>query len=155
MVKPLDEFGGWLRFFQIICYLNIIFSITVMLMSLEMLLQEGQFINHLLALAQLSLITFFLIRIVRIVTLRNPQTAALISDYLYRMFLVAVGYFLLNTLITMIKNNWTWSLENTQALAAALQTMLWCAIWRTYFARSRRVKAYYHLEKPSHQMPPE
>ncbi len=122
-------------------------------MSLGTLLEGIHIINNLLALAQLVLITLFLIRIVRVVSLRNPETVTLISDYLYKMFLVAVGYFLLDTLITMLKNDWSWSLENTQALGAAIQTMLWCAIWRTYFARSRRVKAYYQIENPSRQGP--
>ncbi len=154
MLRPLNEFAGWLRFYQFIIGLNIIFTLVVILSNIEVIFTQDEKLITMLGIIQAGLSVFYLIKIILIIEKKGTEVPELIMEYLYMIFLIAIGYFLMHSLITLLIMSRQWIYEdNTIAFAGSVQTMIWCVIWRTYFAKSKRVQSYYieHLEEKEDQ----
>ena len=85
MAKPLDQFGGWLKFFYIANWVNIgIIAVSVPLLAFGMAVSKGTFDYGDLAITLIgSLIELiFLINIVRIIKIKNPVTPSNIVRFL-------------------------------------------------------------------------
>lgn len=109
----------------------------------QVLFSEGQLLDNFLALGKTGAEIYILYQIVRIIEIPNPVIPEKITNFLYYLFIIAFVYFFIFTLSLLNQNAWKWTEENTLILAGTVQTMLWCAVWRTYFIRSRRVETFY------------
>ncbi|MCF7885965.1 MAG: DUF2569 domain-containing protein [Candidatus Marinimicrobia bacterium] len=147
MSKKFEEFGGWLKFFYFLCLLNIFTSVTMLfLLGGELFGEEGRpLMEILLEGVEIGITLYILYMIIQVVQVRKPDITEFIKDRLFIMFVVAVLYFLIHSLFTLPGAGW--QMKNTVALAGSIQSMLWAAIWRTYFEKSERVKIYYKLEE--------
>lgn len=145
MKEKFKEFGGWLKFFYFLCLLNMVTSITmIFILGGEIFQPEGRpFIEILLEGAQIGIILYILYLIINVIQKRNSAVPEYIEDKLYIMFIVAFLYFIIHAIFTLPGAGW--QLKNTVALTGSIQSMLWAAIWRTYFEKSERVRIYYRL----------
>ena len=147
MFRPLDEFAGWLRFFYFIVIMNIAFHFVSGITLIEELIKQPDKILTLGTIAQWAFtISMFLI-IIKIIQQRNPEVPENIKEYLFYIFVVAILHGLFYTVVTILIFKREWSTENTMAFTSAVQNMIWATVWRSYFERSKRVKAYYLINK--------
>lgn len=144
MARPLNEFAGWLSFFQILILLNLLFSVFTGVTLLESLFSDQDKLLTLGETAQFIFIVYMLYRILKILRIPSPEIPEQIKQFLFNIFIVAALHFIYFTMVTMFVYGRPWAQINTVSFAAAVQTMLWTAIWRTYFERSKRVDAYYN-----------
>ena len=143
MNQSFKQFGGWQKFFQILCMLNVVFSIASIIMLIQTLFSSESSLTTFFTIIESGLTVYLLLKILKIIELNVPESKVKIINYLFTMFLVAIGYFIISTFFEMITSSWVWTDENTYILAASLQMMIWCALWQTYFTKSKRVKEYY------------
>ncbi len=144
MPRPLNEFAGWLRFFQILIMLNLLFSVFTGVTLFESLFSDQDKLLTMGELAQFGFVVFMLYSILKIIQNPTPDVPEKIKQYLFNIFIVAGLHFVYFTMVTLFVYEREWAQINTISFAAAVQTMLWTAIWRTYFERSKRVNAYYN-----------
>lgn len=144
MPRPLNEFAGWLRFFQILIMLNLMLSVFTGVTLFESLFSDQELLLTMGELAQFGFVVFMLYRILKIIQHPSPEVPKNIKQYLFNIFVVAGLHFVYYTAVTLFVYGQEWSQINTVSFAAAVQTMLWTAVWRTYFERSKRVNAYYN-----------
>ena len=147
MSEKYKQFGGWLKFFYFLCILNIFTSITMLfLLGIELFENKGRPVFEvLLEGIEIAITLYILYLIIQVIQIREPKAPEFIEDKLFIMFIVAVGYFILHSLFTLPGEGWT--MKNTIALAGSVQSMIWAAIWRTYFEKSERVRIYYKLDE--------
>ncbi len=143
MPRPLNEFAGWLRFFQILIMLNLLFSVFTGVMLFESLFVDQEKLLTIGELAQFGFVVYMLYMILKIIQNPSPEVPEQIKQYLFNIFIVAGLHFVYFTVVSLMVYGHEWSQINTVSFAAAVQTMLWTAIWRTYFERSKRVNAFY------------
>ncbi len=143
MIRPLNEFAGWLRFFQIIVFMNIVFSVFFGFTLFETLFRQPDKLLTLGEIAQLGFILFMLYGILKIIQNQDAIIPEKIKENLFNIFLIAIIHLLFFTSVTLLVYGREWMQSNTIAFIGAFQTMVWTAFWRTYFEKSKRVKAYY------------
>jgi len=144
MKEKYKMFGGWLKFFYFLCIINIVSSsIMIVVLFKEMFQGKKPPVEGILECAEIGITVYILTLIVRSIQIRNPNVPEFIKEKLYFIFAVAILYFFLNTIITIPGSGW--QEKNTIALTGSIQTMIWAAIWRTYFEKSDRVQVYYKL----------
>ena len=150
MASKFDEFGGWLKFFYFLCLLNIVTSLTMLFMLGGEIFGETSrpIIEIMLEALQVGVTLFLLYLIIQVIQIREPNVPEYIKDKLFLMFIVALAYFAVHSLLTIPGSGW--QMKNTMALAGSVQSMLWATIWRTYFERSERVEVYYHPQQDEH-----
>ncbi|MBN2280993.1 MAG: hypothetical protein JXQ65_10465 [Candidatus Marinimicrobia bacterium] len=143
MGRPLNEFAGWLRFFQIVVLVNLMMNILTGVTLVESLFQEPDKILTLGSLVQFGFVMFLLYKILKLLPIPLTKTPEKIKEYLFYMFILAIVHFVFFTSVTLLVFQRKWSLENNLAFFSAFNLMVWSAFWRTYFERSKRVRAYY------------
>ncbi|MCC2638253.1 MAG: hypothetical protein K0Q68_1972 [Moraxellaceae bacterium] len=140
MAKPLDQFGGWLRFFQIVCWLNFaqaVAELTLSVLSLLGLLEGGDLALDAIGAAQyliLAICTFLMARRLPVQNEATPGTVFQVST-------LGLGAALLGTIaVAFIRadrgGNGFW--DHFQGTGA-----LWMVALQFYIERSKRVLAYY------------
>lgn len=147
MIRPLDEFAGWLRFFHIIVFMNLALNLVFGITLFEDLVREPDKILTMGSLAQWGFTLFMFYSILKIIEKRDKLVPEKIKDSLFYIFIVAILQFLFYTTVTILVYKRAWNQDNTVAFVAAVQNMIWTAIWRTYFEKSKRVAAYYKDDK--------
>jgi hypothetical protein len=143
MFKPLDEFAGWLKFFQVIIFMNLVFNGVSSFTLIEALIKAPEKIVTLGQIFQLGVILFIFYSILKIIQYRDSFIPEKIKEYLFYIFILAIVHFVFYIAVTILvyKNEWTQT--NTLSLFGANANMIWAAFWRTYFEKSKRVNAYY------------
>jgi hypothetical protein len=144
MARPLNEFAGWLSFFQIWILFNLLLSVFTCVILLESLFSDQDKLLTLGETVQFIFIVYMLYRILKTLRIPSPEIPEQIKQFLFNIFIVAALHFIYFTVVTMFVYGRQWAQINTVSFAAAVQTMLWAAIWRTYFEKSKRVDAYFN-----------
>ena len=143
MGKPLNEFAGWLRFFQFIVMMNLMMNAFSSVTLIEALFREPDKILTIGAMMQLVFVLYLMYQILRTIPVPTAEMPEKIKDNLFYMFIIAIVHMLFYTSVTILVFHREWGLENTLTFFGAVNLMVWSAFWRTYFERSKRVKAYY------------
>ena len=146
MVKPLNEFGGWLRFFQFSIFLNIVSLVFQGFMLIESFLKSSEKLLLLGEIAQFGFLLFIFHNIFKILPERKVETPVKIRHNLFTVFIVSIFAFLYYTSVSYFVLKKPWEFENTVRLMLTLHSMIWLTIWHSYFEKSRRVAAYYNEE---------
>lgn len=146
MVKPIKEFGGWLRFFQILLVVNMTLMIAVVFMSMLAIItlfnsKEG--IRALFELLQAGTILFLAATIFKMLPDPSVRTPVRIRRLLIGIILVFVGFHFLRLPLmiwlrekSLANMGWTY-------LTDPILVTLWYMAWFQYFKCSKRVLAYY------------
>jgi len=145
MVKPLDQFGGWLLFFHITNWIVAIINASFLLLLVVIGLLDAEYdamegsIYVLTPLVHV-LVIFKMIMATRI---RDSSTPNKIVGYVRVLF----GCVLI---IGLSENLYMYLAQDIQSVRAHLDawkqftgTFIWYSIWFIYFQRSKRVSKYY------------
>jgi uncharacterized membrane protein YidH (DUF202 family) len=146
MNRPLDEFSGWLRFFQIIVFFNLTLNIFMGFTLFGELFREPDKLLTSGALLQWVFILYMFYSILKILENRHISTPEQIKEHLFYIFMVSIAHFIFHTAVTLLVYKQEWSDENLITLVGTIQNMIWAALWHTYFEKSKRVKAYYNSD---------
>lgn len=140
MAKPLDQFGGWLRFFQIVCWLNFaqaVAELTLSLLSLMGLLAGSDLALDTIGAAQYLILAICTLIMARRLPVQNEATPGTV----FQVSTLGLGAALLGTIaVAFIRadraGNGFW--DHFQGTGA-----LWIVALQFYLERSKRVLAYY------------
>ncbi len=138
--ERLFAFGGWLRFYQVINILSIVF-IGILILAIAGFEIMGAYEENELKDAFIGIFEFlpdliFPIIIIRILKIKNEKIPDEIVKYL--------GYYVAASLLVY---GIFYYLFKTDVIAekpvSFLSSLIYYYIWSSYFKKSKRVKAYY------------
>lgn len=138
--EKLLSFGGWLRFYQVINYLSIIFTLLIFAMVSVFYAMgeyaEGEIFEALIAGIELLPDLVVSIMVLKILSKPNkfiPTRVVTLLTYYVGASLLMYGcvYYLFKTEVVVEKPTSFWA------------SVIYYAIWSSYFRKSKRVKAYY------------
>ena len=144
MDKPLNEFAGWLRFFQFLVIMNLMMNALTGVTLIENLIKEPDKILTIGAMVQFGFIMYLMYFILKFLPIPTPEIPEKIKQNLFYMFIIAIVHLLFYTSVTVLIFHRDWSMENYLSFLGAFNLMVWSAFWRTYFEKSKRVAAYYN-----------
>lgn len=155
MAKPLDQFGGWLKFYYITKWLAAILGfLAIVVFALAIIVSEAlpemayQFL-YLLDGVALTVTSILVIRILRV----KEQT---VPKKVIRLILV---YAVITVVLTVIQMYMVNEFAMKDIVVAnelkelgrgMIKTLIWTAFWANYFKKSKRVISYYGLLSSSH-----
>ena len=146
MAKPLDQFGGWLKFFYVMQWVSVVaWGIFTLLFVLSILGAENfhETIEFSIAFFDALITLILCIKIVRAIKRKDtyiPNRMIQLMTWLViftALFAVCEGLFYYATL----------GVEGLSNLAETgkglFRVLIWYVIWTDYFKKSKRVLAYY------------
>jgi uncharacterized membrane protein len=154
MCRPLNEFGGWLRFFLILWWIHLI-SAGLQLVNVTLFLVEGipthptqLFKIFLLVSIQWSIPILFATRVIRTVRIKSAGTPNEIIKILWRYLAVFFFVWILVPrvayLAKLTPHDTTYYANLFQNLIIAVIILgIYSTLWIQYFRKSKRVLAYY------------
>jgi len=150
MVKPLNEFGGWLRFFQ---YFNVFSLILVMLYFVSTLYYvAAAFSSKIPYTDELKLSTAFVftlfpllfycaIKILRSLKTQSPHIPDEISGYIKYIMIFSVIAGIAE--VSYLKSSPDMMRQAYDMFRSLIQPVVINLIWLVYFRKSVRVKEFY------------
>ncbi len=152
MAKPINEFGGWLRFFQISNIISlIIFPFLLILMFIEIFIDFNykQAIEFSIVIIDLVITMYFIIKILGIVQKNDSEVPERIIYYLKMIMIFSLIFLIFEIPATLWANNGEWTNDDSASVRGSLQSIITFLIWRSYFRKSKRVNLYYQNKKLS------
>ncbi len=154
MRKPLNEFGGWLRFFSLLWWIHLI-SAGLQLINITYFVVKGIFADPtqllkllLLVYIQWSIPILFAIWVIRTVRIKSPDTPDKIFKILFLYFVVFSLVWILVPRVAYLAmftppdaKYYAKLLRNL--MIAAMILFMYSTVWVQYFRKSKRVLAYY------------
>lgn len=149
MAKPLNEFGGWLKFFQII---NVFLIILILLYFVSTAyFAAGAFSSKIPFTKELKLsivfmftlfplLYFFTGKILRLLKVKSPEVPDDISRYIVYIIIVSVSAGIAEILFF---HSGDFSKFIFSIFKSVIQPLVINIIWLAYFRRSKRVKEFY------------
>ncbi len=150
MAKPLDQFGGWLKFFFVVEWISIvlgsIFSVAFIagIVTMEGMADKGY---NLLYLIDTVIMVFISMKIVRIIKIKEQTVPQRIIKFLF----IYAGATLAITAIQFIilyqfpMKDVVVDKEAVDLGKATIKALVWIAFWANYFKKSKRAITYYGL----------
>ncbi len=138
MVRPIDEFGGGLRFFQIdnwLVILALIFGIVDLSMGLKDLGTVKAIIRDSLTIIEFTAYIYMTYKMLNAVGLKSVDTPNIVSKLLLTLLILSVSFIAIKLLIT--------SEISMLTVKSVGGEVFYFIAWTIYFERSKRVKAYY------------
>ena len=154
MPKPLNEFGGWLRFFLLLWWIHLI-SASLQLVNVTFFLVNGipsgstrLFKILLIVYIQWSIPILFAIWVIRTVRVKSADTP---DKILKILFLYVVVFILVWILLPRVAYFAMFTSPDTKyyvkvlrnLMIAAMILFIYCTVWVQYFRKSKRVLTYY------------
>ncbi|MBI5209031.1 MAG: DUF2569 family protein [Elusimicrobia bacterium] len=152
MPAPLNEFGGWLRFFQVANWIGVaVCGAMAALCALSTLGAEtaGQVAEALVTTADLGVTAWLTCRLLRPIKDRSPRTPARVIRLIGWIAALTVLFAFLEAGAALWANGGQWTDADTRSMRGSFHALVWCGVWTSYFRRSRRVRAYYGLDRPA------
>ena len=150
MAKPLNEFGGWLRFFQITNIIGTVFLIIVIALSilstvsLLITAEYKEVVGMIVMTIDITITVGFTIMILWNIKKKDESTPAKIRYYLLLILIFSLVFLVIEIPVT----NWICdrklSFINFQYFQDAARSVIFCLIWMSYFKKSKRVSLYYN-----------
>ena len=151
MAKPIDQFGGWLRFFEVTLYLRIFLSLIflgILIWKIEIPSTIGGWTFAI----ELPLFIFIGSWILTRIHVKNPETPKLILKLLKVMFVFSVVV-LGVTLLALVTSTDPNQRDNiAHSFFPAVGRIFSYAIWIAYFKQSVRVSKYYGSAEPPQEL---
>ncbi len=149
MTKPLDQFGGWLKFFLVIQWINIVIcGLTVLIALLTMITAEtfAQALEPVFLFFYSIMIILLCLRIVKALKIKAPETPGRIIKLLTWVLSAAFIYAILEwSYYYFSQGPSELSTTTTKSGGDVIRILIWYAIWTSYFKKSARVAKYYGL----------
>jgi len=147
MAKPLDEFGGWLRFFEITSWIGVVVISGLcmfLLLALAGVERTGDFMSILISAVDSIVYVVLMIKLLKIIRIKDPETPSKVVGFLKLVVLFTVLF----TVCDIISAYFFFDKKEFLELAgvngkAITQAVFWFLVWRSYFTKSKRVEAYY------------
>ena len=149
-VKPLDEFGGWLRFFHVVVWIGVVFCAVALPIFAFTLFDSDPKTRWEAAVALFdALATLWISRmILKRVKDRDPSVPGEMRLLMLVSLTLGFAVLLGDGLIYWSYGTWPPTGEDYFSLRADSKSIQWGLIWFLYFKFSRRVKIYYRVEDP-------
>lgn len=146
MEKPLHEFGGWLRFFQVTNIIGVIvllpMIVFLIIFSLAMF-EIKQFISSSAVVVDLLISFYLILRILKILKVINTDTPGKIMKYLVWFIIFTLIFMVIEIFVALWVNGGGWTSADNSSVRASIGSMFSCIIWISYFKNSKRVKQVY------------
>ena len=143
MAKPLNEFGGWLRFFQVTCWLTLIIFAVNGALAVAAVFNQFSFqklIVFSVLLAGVVVILSLLWKILRLLKVQSPKTPEQIAKKISLVAICAVIFSLVDTFSGL----WLFQMSlSFSSLMGLLRPIVWFLVWSSYFKKSKRVNSHY------------
>jgi len=153
MVKPMDQFGGWLSFFQLTCWFNVIILPIVGIVILFALLapeNRNEFWILVISLFDLTIAFYLFLKMVKMIKIKEKETPNRIVKIMNMIILMTL-FFALIELCYYYFTVGIDGLSNFKDTAkSTLQMFTWYGIWTAYLNRSKRVLIYYGTNAGKH-----
>jgi len=143
MAKPLNEFGGWLRFFQVICWLTlIVYGVNVFVITGLVLDQPTpqKIFSFVVLIFGIGFLLFLIWKILRLLTVKAPEIPGRIVKKMLVFTIVAALFSLADTCFSYWIYGMALSFRDARDF---LRPIAWYLIWSSYFRKSKRVVAHY------------
>jgi len=145
MIIPLNKFGGWLRFFQII-NVFIVVRLTVGIFSFNyhnaiLFYETGhywQLIPYLLSVILYCASFFLIFKILKNLGVKSTKSPDLIADYLKYYFITVIS---IKVLLFIVARSGYFMAE--QVINTFIVLGIYSAVWIRYFKKSERVRSFY------------
>lgn len=150
MAKPLNEFGGWLRFFQVVNLIGVIIFPIILLLVVIGTFTDYNYKNaveSLVTMVDIAISVYFSIRILQIIKKRDISVPAAIIKYLLLIMIFSLVFLAIEIPIILWANDGQWTQADTASARSSLQTVVSYLIWSAYFRKSKRVDLYYGNKK--------
>jgi len=134
MDKPLNEFGGWLRVFQVVLWFNFVVAGVSTLGFIFLLLKGKTSFALWILIPHEFVFTFLYFLLILRLAKKSPETPNYISKVIIAMLALAV----ISLILYVVLNH-----QILQALKIFGPKIGWAIIWFTYFKSSKRVKMFY------------
>ena len=157
--KPINEFGGWLRFFQVFNIIILVISgyrFVHLVMQFVEILSEVETLPNILYIftittISLAFIIYFTYRMIYYVTQQVNEIPNIIISYQFKIAILSIAFYVIifmlaGNLSSDVKSQFPGlaSLSNWKELTANIFTSaVTYIIWVTYFKLSKRVKEFY------------
>ncbi|GMT48766.1 MAG: hypothetical protein IEMM0008_0305 [bacterium] len=138
MVRPIDDFGGWLRFFQIdnwLVILALIFDIVDLSMGLKDLGTVKAVIRDSLTIIEFTAYIYMTYKMLNVIQLKSADIPNIISKLLLTLLILSASFLVIKMFVTS-------EMPMTSVKIMGGEVFYFIA-WANYFERSKRVKAYY------------
>jgi hypothetical protein len=147
-VKPLDEFGGWLRFFLIVTWIGVVMCVIALPIFAFTLFDADPKTRWEAGVALFdAAATLWISRmIIKRVKDREPGVPAEMRLLMIVSMTLGAAVLLGDVLIYWAHGAWPPSGEDYISLRADSKSIQWGLLWFLYFKFSRRVKTYYGEE---------
>jgi len=150
MAKPLNEFGGWFRFFQIINIIGVVLlGISVLLSTLAIasffLQQNYKGAIELIIMILKIIVTMILaLKILWILKIKDECIPVTIRRCLLWILIFSIIFLGVEISVVYWINGGKLLNEDYQSFRGSIQTVIFCLIWMSYFKISKRVSLYYN-----------
>ena len=131
MVKPINEFGGWLRFIEFTFYWGLVLS--PLILAYFIILNPSFLFHEWYVVVLFPGMIYFYYRLVRAVRLQHTATPNYIIRLLFGLLFLLVIVNIIEAIINRQMPDFLDTLTDT----------LYYIVQVLYFHKSRRVKAYY------------
>ncbi len=146
MPKQFSEFGGWLRFFQVIQIISFVLGIVGILLLLVVNITNFEFksfIDSFVTTVDIIITMYFTLNIIKILKKREKCTPDKVVNNLKNIMLFSLAFLVIEIPLIFWVNDGAWTRYDSTSVRASLNTILHFVIWRSYFNKSKRVKGYY------------
>lgn len=147
--KPLDEFGGWLKFFfvtqwigLVLCAVSIpVFALGVLYQFVSPAPKDG--LMAFVALLDSAVTLWVARRVVRRAKDRDPAVPA--EMYRWMLVLMGIGAAVLvaDAVVAFALGGTPLSADDWTTLKMDSKSIQWGLVWALYFKHSKRVRAFY------------
>lgn len=150
MAKPLNEFGGWLRFFQIANIIGIVIGFIMVLIFIAaffLSLADGENFSNLdkatfiFIMIEIPVFMYFTVRILQYLKIKSPDTPGNISKMIQYILILTIITGVIEFAVYLSFHNASDQLFDT--VKGTIQSLISATIWLTYFKKSVRVKQHY------------
>ena len=143
MAKPLNEFGGWLRFFQVTCWLTVVVFVVNVFLSVAAILKQFSLQRVLVfsvLITGIAIILSLLWKVLRLLKVKSPEVPAQIIKKILLVTVFTVAF----SLVDVLSGLWLYQTSpSASSLVGLVRPIVWYLIWSTYFRKSKRVQAHY------------
>lgn len=148
MAKPLNQFGGYLKFFFIIQWVNFIFcGLTALIALLTMISVKTliRTIEPMILFFYSIVITSLCFKIIKSIKKQTTETPRQIIKLLTWILSAAFIFTILEWSCNYFIPAPAESSSSTiiELTGSIIRVLIWYAIWTSYFKKSKRVAAYY------------
>ncbi len=150
MAKPLNQFGGWLRFLQVMSILGIVIGTIATVFVSYVIFEKyasGEFIQDelkaslLFILVEFPVSFYFVFKILMNLNKKSPESPDIISRYIRYNLIFIVLISIVELFVYISIGDASSSIYET--LKSLIGTAVGASIWLSYFKQSIRVKEFY------------